>query len=179
MKTIERTDSVTDRDKRLEEIRRELGIANAIHSMKFMPINKSHVEFLLEEIKRLQLDNTKLNKEIAAERLDSNTYQVTCGKLADEVSQLREERDTLKEALSAVIEQERKDSVTAGKTIQEITDEARRWLRERNALVEERDKLKEALTEIEDESSREDADLTRINGITQDTLRALGIGEES
>jgi hypothetical protein len=41
-------------------------------------------------------------------------------------------------------------------------------------LLNKLEKYEQALTEIEDESSHDDADITRINGIAQDTLKEEG-----
>ncbi|WP_010276465.1 hypothetical protein [Paenibacillus senegalensis] len=78
-----------------------------------------------------------------------------------ENQQLREENQKLREDKSRLLT-----------TLKEYKDNSDQIIKE---AVEERDKLIEALREIEDESSQEDACITKINGIAHSTLKEIGV----
>lgn len=76
---------------------------------------------------------------------------------ADEIAALRQENEKL----------------------QRIADERLSWIENVGwPAKEERKKLIEGLREIEDESSHEDACITKINGIARDLLEEIGVTED-
>jgi uncharacterized coiled-coil DUF342 family protein len=153
-------------------------LSQLLDKFKRRSLDEEEVGYLFEEIERLQ---QRLTDYEGCKGIEEYYAAISkCRELTAQVSQLREERDDFKHSdimLQLEVKQLREERDALAKEL-----EFKRWFAkelhgERTVAEAERDKLKQALAEIEDESSQEDADITRINGIAQDSLRALGIGE--